>query len=120
MPTVPEPVTLSEVVHKAVEVCDDGTTNALDELLARFEDEDVPITAVGDVEERLDERVGPPDDGDPPPFTMARAVIVYLAYRRDEIGEDPERLLRLAARAEFDGHPPRDVAQWLTQRGVPV
>jgi hypothetical protein len=117
MPTEPQPVTLAEAAHKAVEVCDDGTTDELDDFLERFGDADEPISAVEDIEATLDERLGDPDDGDPA-YKMARAVLVYLAYRRDEIGEEPDRLLRLAARAEFDGHPPPDVTQWLEQRGV--
>jgi hypothetical protein len=119
MPTEPEPVTLAEVVHRAVEVCEDSTSEGLDELLARFEDADEPITAVEDVERRLDEALGPPDadelDG---ALTMARAVVVYLAHRRDEIDEDPIELLRLAARAEFHAHPPPHVARWLEQQGI--
>jgi hypothetical protein len=71
------------------------------------------------VERRLDEALGPPDadelDG---ALTMARAVVVYLAHRRDEIDEDPIELLRLAARAEFHGHPPPHVARWLEQQGI--
>ena len=49
---------------------------------------------------------------------MARAIVVYLAHRRDELGSAPLELLRLAARAEFHGHPPPHVAQWLAQQGV--
>ncbi|MEA2157990.1 MAG: hypothetical protein QOD66_370 [Solirubrobacteraceae bacterium] len=120
MPTNPPPVTVSEVVHRAVEACDDGSgTEALDELLERFEDDDEPIAAVEDIEITLDETVGPRDpDDDPPAFVMACAVIVYLAHRRDELEADAIELLRLAARAEFDGHPPPAVASWLGQRGV--
>jgi hypothetical protein len=117
MPTEPQPLTLAEAAHKAVEVCDDGTSEALGELLERFEDDDEPISAIEDIETLLNERLGDPEDGDPP-YKMARAVITYLAYRRDEIAEDPERLLELAARAEFKGHPPADVSAWLQQRGV--
>jgi hypothetical protein len=120
MPTEPPPVTLSEVVHKAVEICDGGggsrANDALDELLMKFQDDDEPISAI-DLEERLDRTIGVADDDDPA-FKMARAVIEYLAFRRDELGEDPARLLRLAARAEFDGHPPPDVERWLGDRGA--
>ncbi|HLJ02192.1 MAG TPA: hypothetical protein VKT31_02065 [Solirubrobacteraceae bacterium] len=119
MPTEPEPVTLSQVVHRAVEVCDDGSSDGLDDLLLRFEDADEPIAAVEDVEERLNEALGPPDaDEDEAPLTMARAVVVYLAHRRDELDAPPVELLRLAARAEFHGNPPGHVAQWLVLQGV--
>jgi hypothetical protein len=118
MPTEPEPLTLAEVVHRAVEICDDGS-GLLDDLLTHFEDADEPISSVENIEQRLDETVGPPDaDGYEAPFTMARAVIVYLRYRRDQFDTDPDELLRLAARAEFDGDPPEPVAQWLAQHGV--
>jgi hypothetical protein len=70
MPTEPQPVTMFEVVRRAVEVCDDGTDNGLDELLDKFEDDDEPISAIGDVEMRLTEKIGPPefdeDDRDAP------------------------------------------------------
>ncbi len=118
MPTEPAPVTVSEVVRRAVEVCEDGTSEALDDLLIRFEDDDGPIAAVEDVNTRLELMFGPRDEDDDPPFLMACAVIVYLAYRRDELAADSTELLRLAARAEYDGHPPPRVASWLEQRGV--
>jgi hypothetical protein len=51
---------------------------------------------------------------------MAIAVATYLAFRRDEIDDDPGDILRLAARAEFDGSPPENVRGWLDQQGVPV
>ncbi len=119
MPTEPAPVTLAEVVHRAVETCDDGTDSAaLDELLERFEDDDEPISAIEDIEVLLDERVGPREDDTAPAFTMACAVITYLAHRRDEVQADPDELLRLTARAEWSGEPPPEVAAWLAGRGV--
>jgi hypothetical protein len=119
MPTEPESVTVSEVVHRAVEVCEDSTSESLDELLEKFEDDDRPISAVEDAEEMLNERIGPPDFDDlDAALTMARAVIVYLAHRRDELEGGRLELLRLAARAEFDGRPPDHVKQWLTEQGV--
>lgn len=121
MPTEPQPVTMAEVVHRAVEVCEDSTSESLDELLERFEDDDEPIAAIENVEERLDEKLGPPDaDEDDGALSMARAVIVYLAHRRDEIDADPVELLRLAARAEFDGHPPEPASSWLAQQGITI
>lgn len=120
MPTEPAPITLAEVVRRAVEACDDGTSESLDELLVRFEDDDEPIAAIEDIETRLDESVGPRVDEDDPAFTMACAVIVYLAHRRDEVGAEGSELLRLAARAEFDGHPPPAVKSWLDQRNVSI
>ncbi len=112
---------MAEVVHRAVEVCEDSTSTGLDELLQRFEDDDEPIRAVEDVEERLTEALGPPElDEDDAALTMARAVVLYLAHRRDEVGADPVELLRLAARAEFHGEPPEPVARWLAEQGITV
>lgn len=112
-------MTLAQVVHRAVEVCEDSSSEGLDELLERFEDADEPITGIEDVGARIDAEMGPVEfDEDDGSLTMARAVIVYLAHRRDELGEDPGELLRLAARAEFHGQPPPHVSRWLTEHGI--
>jgi hypothetical protein len=119
VPTEPQPVTLSEVVHRAVEACGDPSSPGLDDLLERFQDDDEPIAAVGDVEERLIEALGPPElDEEDPALRMARAVVIYLAHRRDEVGAEATELLRLAARAEFHGEPPEPVGRWLEEQGV--
>ena len=119
MPTEPEPLTLARAVHRAVEVC--SRSASLDELLERFEDADEPISSVEDIERRLDEALGPIEaDEDDGALTMARAVVVYLAHRRDEIDADPVELLALAARSEFGGNPPDHVASWLSQQGIAV
>lgn len=120
MPTEPQPVTLAEVARRAVEVCDPGGADPdLAALLERFEDADEPISAVADIEARVAEerRALDPED-DVPALTMAAAVIVYLAHRRDELTDEREDILRLAARAEFDGDPPEAVAAWLATEGV--
>jgi|SRR5579884_1486185 len=119
MPTEPEPVTLAEIVRRAVEVCEDNTSQGLDELLERFEDADEPVAGIENVEAQLEAQMGPPEfDEDDGALTMARAVIVYLAHRRDELDEEPVELLRLAARAEFHGSPPPHVERWLEGQGI--
>jgi hypothetical protein len=122
VPTEPQPPTVAEVIHRAVEVCEVGETDdALDELLARFEDADEPVSAVADFELRLDEQLGALDpEQEVPSLQMARALAIYLAFRRDELNGDPEKLLRLAARAEFDGDPPAPVRDWLQSAGVAI
>lgn len=122
MPTEPEPITLAQVVHRAVEVCDpDGTDTDLADLHLGFEDADEPVTTVEDVEQRMAEAAGALDpDGDIPALQMAAAVATYLAFRRDEMDDEPEELLRLAARAEFEGSPPPVVVDWLEEQGVSV
>ena len=74
-----------------------------------------------DIEELAAEEARRQDpDGLDPALTMAAAVTTYLAFRRDELHADDERLLRLAARSEFDGQPPPEVADWLNARGAAV
>jgi len=122
MPTEPQAVTLYEVAKRAVEICDpDDADGVLGDFLAQFEDADEPITAI----QNLDERVAFASEGvdvdvQDPAVQMAGAVILYLAHRRDEADDDPEDVLRLAARAEYRGDPPEPVADWLADRGVVV
>jgi sirohydrochlorin ferrochelatase len=121
MPTEPAPLTLSQVVHRAVEVCDpDGTDADLADFFIRFEDADEPVAGlVDDVEQRLAEAAGALDpEGDIPALQMASAVATYLAFRRDQYDDEPDELLRLAARAEFNNNPPPAVGTWLEERGV--
>jgi hypothetical protein len=84
-------------------------------LMTRFEDDDEPVRGVLD---ELEERLAWGADEDPP-VVMAQALVLYLAHRLDEYEEDDEaELLRLAARAEFDGDPPEPVTAWLAERGA--
>jgi hypothetical protein len=121
MPTNPEPVTLSETVHRAVIVVDPEGGAGLEDLLARFEDDDEPLdsTSAEIAEQRIAEEAGKLDpEAEDPAVQMAAAVATYLAYRRDELDEEPRTLLELAARAEFEGHPPEGVEALLAERGV--
>lgn len=120
MPTEPEPLTLFRVAHRAAEVVDpQGSDAVVADFLMRFEDRDEPITAVGDVSAAVEEaRMWVDPEGDDPAVTMAAAVVVYLAFRRDEVSDAREDVLRLAARAEFDGEPPPAVAGWLAAEGI--
>jgi hypothetical protein len=121
MPTDPEPVTLAEVVHRAVVVVDPEGNAGLEDLLVRFEDDDEPLdsTSAEIAEQRIAEEAGKLDpQAEDPSVQMAAAVATYLAYRRDELDEEPQRLLELAARAEFDAHPPAGVEDLLAERGV--
>jgi hypothetical protein len=121
MPTEPAPVTLSEAVHRAVVVVDPDGNAGLEDLLARFEDDDEPLdsTSAQIAEQRIAEETGKLDpQAEDPAVQMAAAVATYLAYRRDELDEEPHELLVLAARAEFDGHPPEGVEELLAELGV--
>jgi hypothetical protein len=122
MPMEPPPVTLFDVATRAVEICDPSDSDdRLDRLLMQFEDADEPVTAI----ENLQERVAIAEEGadvdiDDPAVSMAAATILYLAHRRDELGDEPSKILRLAARAEWKGDPPYVVRDWLAQRGIEV
>jgi hypothetical protein len=112
--------TLSEVVRRAIEVVDPEGGRDLDELTMRFEDRDEPISQIQDtIEQQVAEAVGAldPDETDAS-VQMAGAVITYLAFRRDEVSDVREDILRLAARAEYDGDPPALVRDWLESEGV--
>src|SRR4051812_12394922 len=122
MPTEPEPLTLADVARRAVEICDpEDTDPVLGDYFLRFEDADEPITAIQNLEERIALAAeGVDADLADPSIAVANAVILYLAYRRDEFGDDPDHVLRLAARAEWRGDPPEAVRDWLSDRGVSV
>ncbi len=115
------PPSLFQVVHRAVQVADPSGGYGADDLLRYVEDSDEPITAHADVETELAElkgRVDPQDED--PAVMMAIAVATYLAFRRDELDDAPDDILRLAARAEYDGNPPDNVRAWLEERGVEI
>src|SRR3954464_11481111 len=102
MPTEPHVATLAEVVKVACEVADPtGADDRVTELLTRFEDRDEPVTTVADVEEEMAEarRIIDPE-GDSDALRTAVAVATYLAFRRDEINDDPDGLIRRALAAE--------------------
>ncbi len=122
MPTEPQPLTLFDVAKRAVQICDpDDRDGVLGDFLAQFQDFDEPITAVDNVDERVAFASEGVDSGvSEPAVQMAGAVILYLAHRRDEVDDDPEDVLRLAARAEYRGEPPEPIRDWLADRGVTV
>ena len=122
MPRESDPLTVAELVRHAVALCDPDDEDAdLGEFEVQLEDDDEPVTAV----ENLDERLAIAEEGadvllEKPAVMMATAVALYLAHRRDEMHADREHVLRLAARAEWKDDPPDAVADWLAERGVEV
>ena len=121
MPTDPKPVTLAQVVHRAVVAVDPDGHAGLEDLLVRFEDDEEPLGSTGAeiAAQRIAEEAGKLDpQAEDPAVQLAAAVATYLAFRRDEIDGEPGELLALAARAEFDGQPPDDVRSLLAERGV--
>ena len=120
MPTNPSPLTLAEIVRRAVEVVDpDDDDPVAGDFELAFEDADEPVRALDDVEARVGTVLA---DLDPAvengTLSMAGTITTYLSYRRDEITADPEELIRLAARAEWEGDPPAAVSTWLAERGI--
>jgi hypothetical protein len=115
MPTDPTTITLSDLVRRAGAIVDaDGVDDAVSEFTLRHEDDDVPVRGVLD---GLEERIGWGADEDPS-VVMAQAVTLYVAHRLDEVDDDPDEILRLAARSEFDGKPPEPVRAWLERNGI--
>lgn len=122
MPTEPAPISLFEIAKRAVDISDPSGDDArLGDLLMQFEDADEPVTAIENLEERVAIAVEGADvDIEDPAVSMAAATILYLAHRRDELRDDPDKVLRLAARAEWKGDPPESVRDWLVDRGVQI
>jgi hypothetical protein len=120
VPVNPGDLTLAQAAQRAAEAADPRDEDPeVGEFVTFLEDDDEPITAVQDLSDRVEEaRRAVDPEGDLPAVTMAAAVTTYLAFRRDEVDESREDLLRLAARAEFDGSPPEPVVAWLSERGV--
>lgn len=114
--------TVAELVRRAVEIADpDDRDPALGEFEEQLEDDDTPITAVENIEERLALAAEGADyEIENPSVSMATAVVLYLASKRGEASGDrnPRELLSLAARAQWRGDPPSAVADWLADRGV--
>jgi hypothetical protein len=122
MPMEPRPISLFEVAKRAVEAVDPTDTDGvLGDFLAQFEDYDEPVTAVENLEERVAlASEGVDADVSDPAVQMAGATILYLARRRDEIRDNDDDILRLAARAEYKGDPPDFIRDWLADRGIDV
>lgn len=104
-------------------MCDpDEREQALGRFAEQLEDDDEPITAVDNLEERLAlASEGADYEITDPAVSVANAVVLYLASKPRGHGadeRDPQRLMRLAARAQWRGDPPTDVVEWLGARGV--
>jgi hypothetical protein len=120
MPTEPQPLTVFEAVKRACDVVDPDDDDAvIGDFERAFEDDDEPIRAVGDIEEHIGDVLA---DLDPATnngsLSVAAAIVVYLAFRRDELNAEPDELVRLAARSQWHGDPPEPVVEWLADRGI--
>lgn len=112
--------TVADIVRQAVEICDrDGRDPALGRLEEQLEDDDEPITAVENLEERLALAAEGADyEAEDPAVAVASAVVLYLAAKggRASYDRDPDELVRLAVRAQWRGQPPSYVVDWLEGR----
>ena len=115
---------MAELVRRAVEVCDpEDREPALGRLEEQLEDDDEPVTAVENLEERLAIAAEGADyEIEDPAVSVATALVLYLAAKRgrgDDVRE-PRELMRLAVRAQWRGDPPEAIVEWLGDRGVLV
>jgi hypothetical protein len=111
---------VSDVVRRAVEICDpDDVDPALGDLEEQFEDDDEPITAVENIDERLAIALEGADyEGENPAVAVASAVVRYLAGHPAEVdrGANPENTIRHAVEAQWQGDVPEFVEEWLNGR----
>lgn len=113
-------VTVGQLVHEAVALCDpDGTDEACSQLLLVFEDDDRAAVGLGDtLAEELRTSVGGLDpEHDSAAAEVAAAVASYLATKPGG-GSGDEATIREAARVTWGGDPPQHVADWLADQGV--
>ena len=115
---------MADLIRRAVEVCDpEDREPALGRFEEQLEDDDEPVSAVENLEERLAIAAEGADyEIEDPAVSVATAVVLYLAAKRgrgDDI-RDPRELMRLAVRAQWHTDPPEAVVEWLADRGVQV
>jgi hypothetical protein len=116
----PRPVSLFDVVKRAADIVDPDDEDAIvGDFERAFEDDDEPVAGLEDVEDRVADvlsRLDPAVNNGS--LSMVGALTVYLSYRRDELNADPQELVRLAVRAEWNGEPPEAVTDWLDERNL--
>jgi hypothetical protein len=118
----PDPITLFDVVRRAVEAADpDRSDPRLGDLLQEFEDAVEPVSGIDQLDEVLAEAELDLDvDGLDPAVAIAIAVARYLAYHRGALDSDDDHLLREAARWQWSGQPPITVTEELAARGIAI
>lgn len=110
------------MVRRAAAICDpDGADDLVTDFLLAYEDSDEPVSSLEGRDREFFETAERVQGSMPGAgVQMAAAVATYLAFRRDELGDDDDDLLRLAARAEFGDNPPDEITSWLQDAGVAV
>jgi hypothetical protein len=112
--------TVAEVVTRAVELVDpDDVDETLGHLQRELEDDIEPITAVDNLEERLALALEGVDyDIENPAVSVAGAIVLYLAAHPGELdaAHDEGGVVTRAVKAQWRGHPPAAVEDWLDER----
>ena len=112
--------TVAEIVRTAVDACDpQGRNPALTVFATQFEDDDEPITAVENIDERLAIALEGTDyEGENPAVAVAAAVVRYLSDHPGEVdsGANAENTIRHAVEAQWQGDVPEFVENWLAGR----
>lgn len=109
-------------MRRAATICDpDGADDLVTDFLLAYEDSDAPVSSLEGRDREFFETAERVRGAMPGvSVQIAAAVATYIAFRRDEIGDDDADLLRLAARAEFGENPPEEITAWLQDAGVTV
>jgi hypothetical protein len=113
-------VTVAQVVHQAVSLCDPaGTDEACSQLLLAFEDDDRAAVGLGDTlaEELRTSVEGLDPEHDSAAAEVAAAVASYLATKPAG-GSSDEATIREAVRVTWRDDPPPYVTDWLADQGV--
>jgi hypothetical protein len=111
--------TVADVVRRAVEICDpDDVDQTLGHLEQQLEDDDEPVTAVENLEERLAWALEGADyDAENPAVAVASAIALYLSAHPGDIESgDEEGITQRAVRAQWRGDTPDYVDSWLSGR----
>jgi hypothetical protein len=116
----PDPISLFDVIRRAVDAADpDGNDPRLGDLLREFEDDDEPVSGVDQLDEVLAEAELDLDvEGDDPGIALAVALARYLAHHRGALGSDDDRLIAEAVRWQWHDHAPAAVDELLAERGI--
>lgn len=113
-------VTVANVVHRAVVLCDpQETDDACAQLLLAYEDDDRPAVGLGDslAEELRSTVEGLDPEHDSAAAEVAAAVAAFLAGDPNG-GSDDDATIRESVRIAWGGNPPANVRDWLDAQGV--
>lgn len=113
-------VTVAQLVHQAVALCDpDGGDEACTQLLLAFEDDDRAAVGLGDTlaEELRTTVEGLDPEHDSAGADVAAAVAAYLSTKPTG-GSGDEATIREAVRVAWGDSPPDHVRDWLEAQGV--